>query len=241
MKPLAIELFAGLSGWGAGLIAEGFHVIAFDIVDMFRETGARRPRGIELVIQDVLTIHGKQFRDAELICSSSPCQEFSYRSLPFKCCKAKTPEVLPAWWEKPEPKMEPEELAEWKAYQLANPLDPPMLGLELFHAQFRIQREASEAAGRHIPLVVENVRGAQKWVGLAPWHFKSFFLFGDVPAMMPYPGNDGVKLPNNGSPRRFDQRKRQRLSRGNGDPASAHLAKIPFELARYIASVYYPK
>lgn len=32
---------------------------------------------------------------------------------------------------------------------------------------FRIQREASLAAGKPIPLVVENVKGAQPWVGRA--------------------------------------------------------------------------
>jgi hypothetical protein len=37
----------------------------------------------------------------------------------------------------------------------------------IFDACFRIQREASEAAGRHIPMVVENVKGAQPWVGRA--------------------------------------------------------------------------
>ncbi len=67
----------------------------------------------------------------------------------------------------------------------AKALPPPYLGIELFNAQFRIQREASEAAGRHIPMVVENVRGAQKWVGRARWHYGSFFLWGDVPALMP--------------------------------------------------------
>src|SRR5579872_1495075 len=41
------------------------------------------------------------------------------------------------------------------------------------------------AAERHIPLVVENVRGAQKWVGRARWNFGSFYLWGDVPALMP--------------------------------------------------------
>jgi hypothetical protein len=55
----------------------------------------------------------------------------------------------------------------------------------LFEACFRIQREAIEAAGRFIPLVVENVRGAQKWVGRARWNFGSFYLWGDVPALMP--------------------------------------------------------
>ncbi len=55
----------------------------------------------------------------------------------------------------------------------------------LFEACFRIQAQASLAAGRHIPMVVENVRGAQPWVGQARWSFGSFYLWGDVPALMP--------------------------------------------------------
>jgi hypothetical protein len=42
-----------------------------------------------------------------------------------------------------------------------------------------------EAAKRHIPLIVENVRTAQEFVGPASWHFGSFYLWGDVPALMP--------------------------------------------------------
>jgi hypothetical protein len=34
-------------------------------------------------------------------------------------------------------------------------------------------------------MVVENVCGAQKWVGRARWHYGSFYLWGDVPALMP--------------------------------------------------------
>jgi len=67
----------------------------------------------------------------------------------------------------------------------AKALPPP--SNELFDACFRIQREACEAAGRHIPLIVENVRGAQKWVGQAAWHFGSYYLWGDVPVLMPIP------------------------------------------------------
>ena len=104
----------------------------------------------ELVIQDVTTLHGSQFRDAALIVASPPCQAYSYRAMPWKRAKA---------------------------------LPPP--DNTLFEACFRIQREACEAAGRHIPLVVENVRGAQKWVGRARWNFGSFYLWGDVPALMP--------------------------------------------------------
>lgn len=57
---------------------------------------------------------------------------------------------------------------------------------EIFDAVFRIRREASEAAGREIPLAVENVNGAQRWVGSAAWHFGSFYLWGDIPALMPF-------------------------------------------------------
>ena len=55
----------------------------------------------------------------------------------------------------------------------------------LFDACFRIQSEAIEAAGRFIPLVVENVRGACPWVGRSRWNYGSFHLWGDVPALMP--------------------------------------------------------
>jgi len=69
----------------------------------------------------------------------------------------------------------------WKR---AKALPPP--DNSLFDACFRIQREACEAAGRHIPMVVENVCGAQKWVGKAAWHYGSYYLWGDVPALMPF-------------------------------------------------------
>lgn len=55
----------------------------------------------------------------------------------------------------------------------------------LFRECFRIQREACEAAGRHIPLIVENVKGAQPWVGEARANFGSFYLWGDVPVRQP--------------------------------------------------------
>ena len=146
-KPLAIDLFCGLGGWTEGLLAEGYDVVGFDIER--HEYGEHRYPA-QLVIQDVLTLHGSQFRDAALIVASPPCQAYSYRTMPWKKAKA---------------------------------LPPP--DNSLFEACFRIQREASESAGRHIPMVVENVRGAQKWLGRARWNFGSFYLWGDVPALMP--------------------------------------------------------
>lgn len=186
-RPLAVDLFSGLGGWTTGLTAAGWYVIRFDLEDMCRLLNEPQPEHSSLVIQDVLTIHGKQFKDVGLIVSSSPCQEFSYRAMPWKLSKAKSPEQVglpePHWWRKKS--MSPAEYAQWLAWKEMHPIAPPELGMKLFHAQFRIQREACEAAGRHIPMVCENVRGAQPWVGRARWNFGSYFLFGDVPALMP--------------------------------------------------------
>lgn len=158
-KPLAIDLFAGLGGWAEGCLAEGYDVIGFDIER--HVYGEHRYPGL-LVIQDVLTLHGSQFKDAALIVASPPCQAFSYMAMPWSTAKAKAAAIR------------------------ADTTGAARAELtQLFDACFRIQREACEAAGRHIPLIVENVRGAQPWVGKARWNFGSFYLFGDVPALMP--------------------------------------------------------
>jgi site-specific DNA-cytosine methylase len=80
MKPLAVDLFCGLGGWADGLLAEGFAVVGFDIER--HEYGEHRYPA-QLVIQDVLTLHGAQFRDAALIVASPPCQAYSYRAMPW--------------------------------------------------------------------------------------------------------------------------------------------------------------
>ena len=149
VRPLCIDLFCGLGGWTEGFLAEGWDVIGFDIE---RHVYGEHRYPAQLVLQDVRTIHGSQFRAADMIVASSPCQEFSYRAMPWKRAKA---------------------------------LGPPVLGMELFAQAARIQREACEAAGRHIPMIQENVCGAQPWVGRAQWHYGSYYLWGDVPALMP--------------------------------------------------------
>jgi hypothetical protein len=159
MRPLAIDLFCGLGGWTDGLLAEGFDVIGFDIER--HVYGEYRYPGM-LAIQDVTTLHGSQFRDAALIVASPPCQEYSYMAMPWSLAKAKAAAIRAD-----------ESGAELERLN------------RLFNATFRIQREACEAAGRHIPLIVENVRGAEPWVGRSRWNFGSFYLWGDVPALMP--------------------------------------------------------
>jgi hypothetical protein len=56
---LAIDLFCGLGGWTEGLMAEGYRVVGFDCErHVYGE--ARYPA--QLVIQDVLTLHGRSSR-----------------------------------------------------------------------------------------------------------------------------------------------------------------------------------
>jgi hypothetical protein len=153
------------------LIAEGYEVVGFDIER--HEYGEHRYPG-QLVIQDVLTLHGSQFKDATLIVASPPCQEYSYMAMPWTKAKAKARAIR---------------------------VDTTGAEVErlnrLFNACFRIQREACVAAGRHIPMVVENVRGAIPWVGRSRWNFGSFHLWGDVPALMPMAR--AVKVPTMGA------------------------------------------
>lgn len=203
---LAIDLYGGLGGWAEGLLAEGWAVIGFDIER--HEYGAHRYPA-QLVLQDVRTIHGSRFRDADLIVASPPCQEYSYMAMPWSRAKTIAEEYRDGTRDR-------KKLT------------------ELFDACFRIQREASEAAGRHIPMVVENVCGAQKWVGKARWHYGSFYLWGDVPALMPMASRRGMK----GSVGTINGSGKFREQSSWDHVASAMIAKIPLALSQYIARVF---
>jgi hypothetical protein len=251
-RPLAVDFFSGLGGWAEGLIAAGWRVRAYDIEDMYAATGAKMHEHYELVIRDVLDIHGSEIADAQLIVSSSPCTEYSYMAMPWSRAKAKRAAILAD-----------------KTGEARRKLN------ELYDAQFRIQREACEAAGRHIPMVVENVRGAQEWVGQAKGNYGSYYLFGDVPAMLPEPAGGGRKVPgfrfdgvskkcfqqaavehheitgqknrdadgyDRNHPKAFGRKKPRTCSSAvhARKAASAAIAKIPLTLSRHIGKVYHP-
>ena len=230
---LAVDLFCGLGGWTEGLLAEGYDVIGFDIEE--HVYGDMRYPG-NLVLQDVLTLHGRQFKNADCIVCSPPCQEYSYMAMPWKLAKAKAAAIR------------------------ADTTGESLVRLNrLFNACFRIQAEASLAAGRHIPMVVENVRGAQPWVGRARWNFGSFYLWGDVPALMPaavkaqkftrlagkhaVEKETGTKNGNDwfGAGEACSEQRRHGSKSIGRKAASAMIAKIPLILSRHIAATYASK
>lgn len=247
-KPLAIDLFCGLGGWTEGLLAEGYHARGYDIEA--HEYGEEKYPG-ELILADVMTLHGSQFADAALIVASPPCQEFSYMAMPWSRAK-QIARALRGQDVFPDGYTGSRTLAELTA---------------LFDASFRIQREASEAAGRHIPLVVENVRGCVPWVGPAAWNYGSYYLWGDVPALMPHtlaalktngaphvrdgeahtkrltnPAEHGHKNPGfrfDGSGKSFQSESVTRHAPSR-KAASAKIAKIPLPLSSWIARTYRP-
>jgi len=230
-SPLCIDLYCGLGGWAEGFLAEGYDVVGFDIEK--HDYGFGTYPG-QLVLQDVTTLHGRQFKDATVIVASPPCQQYSYRAMPWKRAKA---------------------------------LGPP--DNTLWDACWRIQLEASETAGRLVPMIVENVRGAQPWVGRARCHYGSYYLWGDVPAVMPIArakkncGGSWFAVSHNKVPfQRGDDTKTDAVQRWEGfkdadgkrgllptsskmssksrsrKASSALIAKIPFRLARHVAACF---
>lgn len=114
--------------------------------------------------------------------------------------------------------------------------NPPLPDKSIWEACERIAAEAGA------PLILENVRGAQMFHGRAAWHVGPYYLWGNVPALMPrhlpgtskgfhWWGSDGVRGREMGEYRKKESRT---------SAAQSERAKIPFELAHYIGQVFHP-
>jgi hypothetical protein len=94
--------------------------------------------------------------------------------------------------------------------------NPPSPDLRLW------KRSQYIAAVLGVPIVMENVRGAQIWVGKAKMNCGKFYLWGDVPAIIPALSGG---------------RQKQSFS----STERARRAEVPEVLSRHIARCFYPK
>jgi hypothetical protein len=115
--------------------------------------------------------------------------------------------------------------------------NPPPPDLSIVQACWRIAAEAG------VPIVMENVRGAQKFIGRASIHYGSQYLWGDIPALLPIhrrttrknfywwgkPGDRQADIP----------QKRNKESKSSR--AVAERSLIPIELAKHVGRVFFPR
>ncbi len=255
-KPLAIDLFCGLGGWTEPLLAEGWNVIGYDIER--HVYGDSFYPGV-LVLQSVLDLHGSMFRNVDLIVASPPCQAYSYMAMPWSRGKKMAEEIRHSSEKREELnrlfnacfRIQREAIA-------ASAKDCPSCGgkgFVIWYVGDTRPCEICDGKGwvtRHIPMVVENVRGAQPWVGRAKWNYGSFYLWGDVPALMPFRRLVPLKVAGfnfhqheNGKPGgSFQTAAVDGMAHAPHyqarKAASAQIAKIPYALASHIARVYRP-
>ncbi len=91
--------------------------------------------------------------------------------------------------------------------------NPPPPDLSIVQACRRIAAEAG------CPLILENVRGAQKFIGRSNFRLQGIHLWGQMPALMPE-----FQMP----------RQKQSMS----STARLERARVPFELAAYIGRCF---
>lgn len=152
-KPLVIDLCCGLGGWTKGFLAEGWEAIGFDIEE--HAYGNRRYPA-ELILKDITQVNGYDLRSVNpgLVVASPPCQRYSYMAMPWTRAKQQAAAIR---------------------------ADTTGQALRKLNCLFETCLRIASQAG--VPIVLENVKGAQPWVGDARAHFGSFYLWGDVSAV----------------------------------------------------------
>jgi hypothetical protein len=105
-------------------------------------------------LKSILEINGYDLRAVSpaLVVASPPCQKYSHMAMPFSRGKRE---------------------GSWQRWERDSTFGDFRLN-ELFNACFRIARQIG------CPIVLENVKGAQPWLGRAKAHFGSYYLWGDV-------------------------------------------------------------
>jgi hypothetical protein len=115
----------------------------------------------------------------------------------------------------------------------------PEVGIELFEHAVRIVKEAG------VPFVIENVRAAQVFVGMANARCGSHYLWcSNPPALMPQEitkRSRGLNFDRGYTGIRDNEGSRSYGSKSQGRRnAKAKIAEIPFPLARHIARIFKP-
>lgn len=189
-KPLALDLCCGLGGWAEGLIAVGWDVVGVDVDPVFETDYPGK-----FILADAREVSVDNRGPLRCLRRGDGGQ---YWGRPFSLVVASPPCQEFSRHDQP-----------W-----TRKINPPEPDKSIWQACERIAREAG------IPLILENVRGAQKFMGRARWHVGPYYLWGDVPALMP----------------RLTLRKKESRT----SSAVAERSKVPFELAFHIGQVFYP-
>lgn len=162
-----LDCFCGRFGWGRAFAARGWEVVGIDLVEP-----PEVPEGCEFVRGDILTMEcydGKIWIDLE---HSDGWEPHSLGRFDFICASSPC-----------------EEFSVWNM-RMFHPNPPyPELGIKLFN------HTRSLCEGSQIPYVMENVKGAQQFVGRAQRRCGPFHLWGNaVPLLLPQGITKGIQL-----------------------------------------------
>ena len=165
MKPVALDLCCGMGGWTDGLLSAGWDVIGFDITQWPGYNG-------KLMQGDVRHVHITHDSNGTWFVSIRPSSdteswlEWPLPSKPLLVC-ASPPCQEFSYSRFPFKKAR-------EKFTKENPPDST-----IWRACERIAAEC------HAPLILENVRNAQYWMGKAVRNCGSFYLWGDIPVLLP--------------------------------------------------------
>lgn len=144
---------------GKGGWSQGLAAAGWRVIGFdIEQMGYPETEWTSLVLQDVLTLVADQFKGKVGLIVASPP------------CQNYSYMAMP--WSLAKKKREEYEASEAKREEL--------------NALFLHCFSLGDGAG--VPLIVENVKGAQKWVGKAAWKFGSFYLWGNRAARKRMPG-----------------------------------------------------